>query len=103
MNNDPKTQNMEATPTMLRTREEGTPEDRWQQEEVLGFEYFWHRPGSRRRCQRSARQNVRRAVPFSLQPKGSPELTSHPEQLFESHMVGSQLGFLSEVDPGQGF
>ena len=32
MNNDPKTQNMEATPTMLRTREEGTPE----QEEVLG-------------------------------------------------------------------
>ena len=88
---------------MLRTREEGTFEDRWQQEEVLGSSISSTAPvpGGVASGQLVRTFAMQFLAPFIRQEV----LNRHPvpSNFFESHMVGSQLGFLSEVDPGQGF
>ena len=86
---------------MCRTREQGTSKDRWQPEDVLGSSIFNTAPVPDGVGSGQTRQKVHHAVPHSLHPPGSSETTTRPGQLLESHSMSSQLGFLSEVDPGQ--
>ena len=63
----------EGTSTILRTREQGTPKDRWQQEEVLGSSIYSTAPVPGGGASGQLRQKVRHAYPCSLHPSGSSE------------------------------
>ena len=78
---------------MLRTREQGTPEDRWRQEDVLGSSIYVTAPVPGGVASGQTRQKVHHAHPYSLHPSGSSGPTYSPGQLFESHLMSARLGF----------
>ena len=75
-NNEPKSQNMCATVTMRRTREQGTPKDRWQPEEEHASSIF---APSQFPAALPAVRSIRtysKPEPCSLQASGSSESPS---------------------------
>ena len=77
---------------MLRTREQGPLEDRWQLEDVLSSSIYGTAPVPGAAVRPVRKYTMRILAPSH--PSGSSELPSPPGSLFERCLL--------EVDPGQG-